>query len=338
MGMSSSRRWLLLLLCVPVTLCGGCAWMRIAGAERAAVPEPREERTRAELLEMVRANMDRLGSITARARVVITQQDILVAASTLDEARRRAGKPYNKSFLRFDVNGSLALARWPNAPRKIRFEGSVVGADAGFTMLGVGDRFWISLPNPERSDDPDAPRGYTYYGDISQEAVRPRDRMSIRPQDVAELLLYDEVYAAVQGTSAGAGVGESAPETLCFREAWEGYYVLNFLQRDRPEYIVSRIWIERRKFRVTIHQIFDGSGEVVAEARFADYRTFRGPKSQIDVEVPTGIQFLWPRDGVVMDVRLSGIRVNEPIPETAWEFKPRRGYEMRPIGRLGGAE
>jgi len=331
--------WRQVLLLVPfaVLSLGGCAWMRLGGAERVAPPTPLEERSRFELLNMIRQNMDRLGSLKARARIRVIQQGVLVAASTLDEARRRAGKPYRKTFLRFDVNGSLALARWPNAPRRVRFDGTVVGSGAGFTMLGVGDRFWISLPNPEHADDPDAPRGYTYYGDISRETVRPRGRMSIRPQDVADLLLHDEVYAALQEGPPDAEGGTAMGGTLCFREVWEDRYVLNFLRPDRPEAIVSRIWIERKKFRVTTHQLFDGTGEILAEARFGKYRVLRGPRSQLDVEVPTVILFLWPRDEVVMEVRLSGISVNEPIPEKAWEFKQRRGYEMRPIERLGGA-
>ena len=306
-----------------VALAAGLAGCTVfSGAEQIPSAPARRDVSRKELLQIVQDNMNRLATLTARADIQVIKQDILVPAGRIADIRRRAGKDYEKTYLRTEVNGGLLLSRPPHGPRKVRFSGVISGANAGFTLLGVGDEFWISMPNLERDrDNPDASRGVIYNGKTTPDEMRPRDKLSVRPQDVCDLLLQDEVYDIIQGK----------PETLCYCETWPDFYVLNFLRLDWPEHVFAKIWVERKNLRVAIHQIYDRSGVIVAEGRFRNYVASKSHQGAIVVDVPTEIMFIWPRDHLVMEAQLSGIKVNMGIADRNWEPRIGRGYEVVPL-------
>ena len=284
-------------------------------------PELKQVANRRELLEIVQQDMDKLLTIKARANVELIKEDVLIPAGLYDEQLRRRGKPYNKAFLTSEVRGFLFLERGPESPRNILFKGSVVGANLEFSMLGTGDAFWIAMPNVNREDDPAAPRGHIYFGTVGEEDVRPLEKFSIRPQDMADLYLYDEVYPALRGDST----------VFCTMEKWPEFYVLTFMRLDWVNPIFSRIWVERKTLHVAIHQLFDATGAVVAEGRFRSYRPFRDEEHNLDVELPTEAVLLWPRDHIVMEVTLDNVKVNEEILDRYWEPQERRGYKQVPL-------
>ena len=80
-----------------------------------------------------------------------------------------------------------------------------------------------------------------------------------------------------------------------------------------------------------MHQLFDVSGELVAEARFRNYKTYEDPDTSIPVDVPTEVMFLWPRDYLVMEMQLSRVKVNKHISEQIWKPKQPVGYEVVPL-------
>jgi len=286
--------------------------------------------TREELLLIVEENMRRLETLQAKGDIKFIRQDVLVPVMGSSK----------KTYLRAEVTGLLFLYRalTPGQDtRNVFFHGAVMQGK-GFSLLGIGDKFWISLPNP-RADDPDEPPGHVITGDVYKKQggrggqeirldptrrQRPRGLISARPQDFLDLLLFDEVFALIDGKS----------NMLCYRETWDDHYVLTFLRPDWQEHIVSRIWIERKDLRVTIHQIFDANGEILAEARFRDYGRYKIGRSNLTVEVPHQVCLLWPRDYTVMEIELSAVRVNKSIPEKRWQPQIDRGYRVVPEERL----
>ena len=317
-GSSIPCRVVLAVACL--TALTGCSALRLKGARRAPPPPKRRSASRGELLLMIQENMSRLATLKAKAAVNVIRQDVLVAASMGDERRRQQGKSYRKTFFSTEVNGFILLSRLKDEPRRVRFSGTVTGPNTSFSLLGVGDKFWITMPNVERDpDDNSAPRMRMLVGTFSREDERPKDKFSVRPQDILSLLLHDEVYPVLRGD----------PDVLCYRETWQDFYVLTFLRIDWPDHILSRIWIERKDLHVAIHQIFDRTGGLVAEARFRNYRTFRrgygdtpeGSATAAPIEVPIEMIFIWPRDHLVMEVRLAGAKINEQVQDRHW--KPR---------------
>ena len=325
-GMMGVWRGMTLWLTMACLLgCTGCSWLwpkdRTYAGE--VVPDASKRRrvvTRAELLHILTQDMGRLATLTAKAVVTVTDQNVLVPATWADNRRRRQGKPYSKKFRESHVNGQLILSRTMEESRNIRFMGEVTGVNRSFLLLGKDDKFWIVMPSV--GEEGGGARGYVYKGTVEREVKRPRDFISVRPQDMLDLLLVDEAFSALRG------------EWICYMTTWEGFYILNFLREGRPEHIYSTIWIERERLTVAIHQLFDGSGEVVAEARFGDYKKYSAKGSNVEAHVPTKVIFLWPRDKLVMDVELSFIGVNKPIAPD--KFKPIEpsDYEVRDLDRL----
>ena len=279
--------------------------------------EPRRVATRAELVATLKANMAQLTTLKARARMMVIRQDILLPAGRRDELRMIRGKPYQKKFFRTEASGLLLLAHDPLGDRAVSFWGEVSGASGSFRLLGRNESFWLTLPNFERSkEDKEEATGFVYVGKAPREQKRPKDFWSLRPQDVCDLFLQDEVFI---------------PDVIYYMETWPDHYVLTLLRQDWPQHIYSRVWIERRTLRIETHQIFDAMGEILAEARFGRYRPFPLGKSTVKAEVPTLVVLLWPRDKLVMEVALDGIALNEDIPEKKFEPYLPPGYQYKEI-------
>jgi hypothetical protein len=165
------------------------------------------------------------------------------------------------------------------------------------------------------SQDRAAPTGKVLYGTFDPETLRVKDRYSIRPQDFADLMLMSEARAALNG------------QDICYVEEWPEYYVMNFLRPDWPNHICSKIWFERHDLTVAIHQLFAPSGELVAEARFKDYGQYSaGPDSKLRIDMPNQVDFLWPRDRILMRAALGDIQLNRDIPAKVFDEKRFEGY------------
>ncbi len=285
-------------------------------------PVRKREATRLELLQVLTQNMRRFYSLKAKASITVTRQDILVPETLMDDVRRKRGKPYRKKFFSADLNGIFLLQRDREGNRNVRFSGQIVAGSAHFMLVGKNDAYLIVTPPTYREEDAgEAPRGRVYVGQLERETVRPDDLFSIRPQDICDLFLYDEAFDALQ------------EKTICNMERWDEFYILNFLRPDwRPEHLFSKIWFERDDLRVAIHQLFDGSGALIAEARFGRYGRYSAKGSEVEVEIPTMAELIWPRDGIIMEVALDNIKANEGIDAKYFEPKIPKGYIVEPIG------
>jgi hypothetical protein len=294
-----------------VTVVSGCAGDKRAARPLAAQkPVVRQTASREELLLRIEDQMARFANLKAKVNIKLTKQDILVPLGMTDNVRRLKGEDYSKKFLEAEVNGLLLLSRPTAGVLKVRFSGEVIGPDAGFVLLGVDEDYWVMVPNPEAADseNKDAPKNVVYTGIENRRLVRPEGYPAIRPQDVAELILYDEAYAARDG------------KLICYMETWPDYYVLNFLEQGWREHITSKIWIDRGHLSVALHQIFDGSGQVVAEARFRTFAGFAGRRSDLKVTVPLEMDLLWPKDEMKLQMSLSNVSVNDvDLPSSAFE-------------------
>lgn len=279
--------------------------------------------TRQELLMKLEQDMGRLWTLMSNVNLEISKQDVLVPAALKDYPRMVAGKDYNKRFLTIDANSRMYISRAPDGTRKVRFSGSVVGPTASFMLLGLNDDFWVMLPNTEeRKAGEKGPENVVYIGSEDRGLLRPEEVFTIRPQDVVDLLLYDEVFHTQEET------------WISYMETWPDFYILNFIRPDWPEHIASRIWFERRSLTPAIHQLFDGAGNVIAEGRFGNFRAVKGKNSELEVQLPYEIDLLWPRDLIVMKLTLANVQINEQMDSKV--FQPAFGDARRievPKGR-----
>jgi hypothetical protein len=73
--------------------------------------------------------------------------------------------------------------------------------------------------------------------------------------------------------------------------------------------------------------LFDSSGELVAEARFGDYGRYPvSAGSKVKLDVPVRVDFLWPRDRILMRAAFDGIKLNGDIPAKVFDEHRFEGY------------
>jgi hypothetical protein len=296
------------ILFVSATALGLTGCKTLSPEAIAVQPVERREAGRDELLAILN-EQSKLLRLAATTRVSILQEGAVVPATVIDAMRKESKKPYQKRFAQAEVNGSFFLSRDAEGRLNVSMSGEVEGVNGvGFTLLAKERSFWMLIPTSQEERDQAisqgkaAPRGKVLYGQFDADALRPRDRYSIRPQDFGDLLLNSEAKLALNG------------QDICYVEKWPDYYVMNFLRPDWPNHIYSRIWVERRQLTVAIHQLFDSAGELVVEARFKDYGHYPVAKvGKVKLDIPTQVDFLWPRDRILMRTMFADIKVNGDI-------------------------
>ncbi len=202
-------------------------------------------------------------------------------------------------------------------PKKTRFFADFPGSDKMISFLALGEDFWIVLPDPEAGE-----RGRRILkGVLDRTWPRPNVYSSLRPQDIGDLLLYDEVFGDAE---KGSG--------LEFMEIWPQHYIVTVLRADRPGAICSRIWVNRNTQMVTHHQLFDADGTILAEARFANYARFVAKDGET-VVLPTRVILIWPREELVLDVELSKVSVNKTLKQIVFRrpSESKSGVEVETI-------
>jgi hypothetical protein len=295
--------------------------------ERVATqPMERREASRDQLLVMLDAQ-SKLLRLSATTRVSILEESSVIPATVVDALRKEHGKPYKKRFAEAEVNGSFFLSRDAEGRVNVCMSGEVKGInDVGFTLLGKQRSFWMLIPTSQEERDKavsqglSAPIGKVLYGAFDEDALRAKDRYSIRPQDFADLMLTPEAGAALNS------------QDICYVEKWPDYYVMNFLRPDWPNHIYSKVWFERQTLTVVIHQLFDSAGELAAEARFNSYGQYPlAQDSKIKMEIADHVDFLWPRDRILMRVQFGDIKLNGQIPARIFDEKRFEGYPTEPM-------
>jgi hypothetical protein len=284
-------------------------------------PVQRREVSRDQLLAIL-DGQSKLLRVRATTRVSILEEGSVVPATVMDALRKEHDKPYKKRFTEVEVNGSFFLSRDAQGHVDVSMSGEVQGINGvGFTLLGKDRSFWMLIPTSQEERDKatnqgqSAPTGKVLYGTFESDTLRPKDWYSLRPQDFADLMLTAEARLALNG------------QDICYVEKWQDYYVMNFLRPDWPNHIYSKIWFERQTLTVAVHQLFDSAGELVAEARFKDYGRYPVTKDiKVKIEMPTQVDFLWPRDRILMRATFEGVQLNGDIPARIFDEKRFEGF------------
>ena len=269
--------------------------------------------SRDELIGRLQINVKRTATLKGRCAVTATDQKQLVPASAEDADRRRKGEPFKCIFNRRTLTGVFAMDRFdPRLPERVRFIAEISGVGPVLELLGLGDFFEVKIRNADTKLG--AYRSTLYRGKCEPGAPRAKDQFSMRPQDIINLIVCQELLA-------------SAPFYKSFyMETWPDYYVIHVLRGDETwaEGIHSKIWVERQNLTIAIHQLYDVTGTMVAEARFTEYINMTTWPSRdlpaIHVPIPHRIRFVWPLDRVIIDVRFrrGDLYLNRPIRKTVW--------------------
>ena len=288
---------LLGVLALGALVLGGCRSQpeTRSGGTAALGAGPAEYLTRLEVMDKIRENMNNLATLSANFRVLLTHMKETMPAPGKETLKARAGKVYKAIFRVTELNGFIALERPPIGVKRVRFSADFPMSDQGFSMWALGDDFWIAVPNPDAG-----PRQRLIYkGALDRTVARPEAYFSLRPQDILDLMLYDELFPDPERDKG-----------LEYMEVWPHSYIITVLRIARIGMIYSRIWVNRQTLQVSHHQIFDADGTILAEARFREYAEHPATTTK-KVMLPTQALLVWPREELAMEVTFSTVKVNQ---------------------------
>lgn len=253
------------------------------------------------LRERLTEQRDRLQTVQARVEGrVAWQADLEQFASAGAAAPRRS-----ETALASISAGLLQATRFPGEPRQTRLVATFPRYRSVLEMLAVDDLFWLRKFQQSK---------LFLSGRLAGDRPRPRAWTSMRPQDLGTLLFNDDLFPSA-----------AAEASTMYMETWPDVYILHVLRIERePEPIYSRIWIQRSDLTVRSHQLFEPDGTLVAEARFDEYKDFqlKPPRSWRRgesrpnpgmIRLPEAVMLYWPRDRVVLQLRLKYEKINEPL-------------------------
>jgi hypothetical protein len=113
-----------------------------------------------------------------------------------------------------------------------------------------------------------------------------------------------------------------------FTDAQNAYYVLHELTKTTGDIALSRtIWFNRINLRLSRQLIFDGSGNIVTDARYEDWREWD------HVMFPKHVEIDRPRDeyGVIMEI--VKMDINKGVTDDKFELSQPEGSTLRTIGQ-----
>ena len=255
----------------------------------------------------------RTATLKGKCSVTAIDQNQIVPATAEDARRRKEGRPFKAIFNKRTLSGVFAMDRFdPRQPQRVRFAAEAIGFGPVLQLLAVGPRFWVKVKNDDSRLG--SYRSILYQGIYDPNVPRSPKQFSMRPQDILDLMVCQELL-----------VSAPFPKAV-YLETWPDYYILHVLRVEEnwPEALYSKIWLERRNGTLAIHQLFDVTGRMVAEARFTKYinlftRTEEG-KPRVPVPVAHKVRFIWPMDKVIIEVEFArgDLHLNYSIPQGTW--------------------
>ena len=295
--------------------------MLLAGCKSAAVPlhitrevTPEVTITRQSLEAHLLARVAGMDTLLAYVEGTLVIQGLPTTkekpATPVEEKRAKLGKTAYPGERTEELTGTrLFVKRVAGEAPCTRFVTEFPSLETAFSLLSVGDKFWIRIPRREQP-------GVT--GTFNDSLPRLKGWPTMRPQDLGTLLFCDDLRP-VSGRLAYTS----------YMETWPDYYILHILRPTRtPEILYSRLWIDRQTQNVIYHQVFDPDGTVVAEARIFEYKDVstvpkskgrRLPTSAAAAEageffsMPTRAVVFWPKENLALNLTFTRAVLNEPL-------------------------
>jgi len=205
---------------------------------------------------------------------------------------------------------ALVLAERPAWIRVVG-QAPVVGTDI-FDMASDGKTFHMYIPSKKRFLV-----GPASGGEAAKNAIE-----NLRPQPLFDSLIWQKI----------------PPEDPVLIEEEDRdqpparYYVLTALRRAGEQLeIERRIWFERSDLRVSRIEIYGRGGRLRSDIRYGDWREQAGGKS-----FPWRIVLWQPRAGYRLEIDLTRITLNPPVPPGRFTLAQPPGTERVPLGQGGG--
>jgi outer membrane lipoprotein-sorting protein len=205
-----------------------------------------------------------------------------------------------------EVNGFILAAR----PAFIRVIGQapIVAKDI-FDMVSDGQTFRIYIPSKNKFII--GPNG------LQHPANKPIE--NLRPQHLFDALLWPEIPADAVVLLAQAQVPPKR------------YYVLIIAEHAPDGWRLDReVWFDRVDLNMARIQILGAEGEVVSDVSYGDWQQAGA------LDYPREISLARPADEYQIEIRITQLTLNQPIPRDRFQLAQPPGTELVQLGEGKG--
>ena len=290
------RSFLLFLCLLPLT---GCLF-RHRMPEQTLSTAPLKSATQAELVEYV----------NGQAAKVQTMQ------ATVDIDTSVGGAIKGKITDYQQIRGYV-LARKPAMLRMIGLMPLV--RNRAFDMVSNGQTFKLWIP----------PKNRFVVGNNNIETHNAKQPMeNLRPQHIYDALLLRQVDPDPQKEITFL---ESDMQTVTDgngRKVQQPDYVLNVIRKGDNGWFLSRKIVFIRVDLLPYRQIvYDPSGEVATDARYATYKDYDG------MQFPSQIRILRPQEEYDITLTILKLQLNGPLPDDKFDLEQPAGAQVVQVGK-----
>jgi hypothetical protein len=197
-------------------------------------------------------------------------------------------------------------------PGDIRVVGMlpIVGG-VGLYMVSDGKTFKVSIP----------PKSRFYEGDNDAPADSPNKFENIRPEMFLSAILVKPVNNADEKTVKVDDIGEEY-----------AYYQLAVLKvlPDGDLQPVRRITFDRVNLYAIEEREFAPDGSIVSLSRYGNWTVYNG------IRFPNHIDIMRPKEEIAIELNVTKMDMNTPIPDAKFVLAKPEGYELKTIGKPNG--
>jgi hypothetical protein len=276
-------------------LAAGCAMNKTAATPPGVAPARLQTATKQDLIAQYNLQADAVTSLNASVTMTLT-----------------AGSAYTGVIKQYHQVSGFILAQKPSSIRVIG-QAPVVGTNI-FDMESDGQTFDIFIPSQNKF----------LTGPASLERPSAKPIENLRPQHLTDAIFWD----AIPG---------KAP--VLFEEASDGlsrYYVLTVVRpttqvgadASAPEdwQIARKVWFDRTDLSVARVETYDPGGKLSSDVRYADWDMFG------TVKYPRRISLDRPANDYSLQIGITKLTLNEPIPPDRFVLKQPPGTELVRVG------
>jgi hypothetical protein len=194
------------------------------------------------------------------------------------------GALYGGELTDYATIRALVLFRRADDIRVIGLD-PVVHAKTIFDMVSMGNVFRVSIPS----------KSEFYVGDNNAPPSSKNKLENLRPTAFLNSLIVEPPQAS--------------DRTLLQNDTDEtkAVYIVYLIREDQGQLHLSRaVYFDRYTLEINRQKTFDGSGEIISETRYADWKDYDGGR------FPSEIVIHRPKDGYEVTMTVVSLKINPP--------------------------
>jgi len=236
------------------------------------------------------------------------------SVNTTVELTPITGSKYSGVIEEYHEVKAFLLAQRPAYIRMIG-QAPVIGKTV-FDMASDAESFQVSIPSKNKF----------LVGAVALERTSSKPIENLRPQHLLDALLWTEVRK------------EEAVLFEEFNDERARYYVLTVLRGGYRTEVLRKIWFDRADLQVARLEEFGPKGILLSDVRYSDWEPVISDQEQPSgtpsgiTSFPRAIRIDRPHDDYRLDLQMTKLQLNEPIPADRFKLEQPAGSELVRVG------